>query len=106
MYEQMRAYGQVDALPNSGKRGGACCMRISKDKPYVLLNFTNNKRELRTIAHEFGHAFHHLSMKDHHILDRHIGMFLAEYPSTFCEEFVSQQLMSQMSQTEQFDYRL
>jgi len=57
--ESLLSGGRVDVHPRIGKSGGAFCMGISPDiKPYILLNHTENLRDVATLAHELGHALH------------------------------------------------
>ena len=51
--------GHIDAEPRPGKVGGAYCNSVSKTVlPYVLMNYTDQLRDVVTLAHEFGHAVH------------------------------------------------
>ena len=51
--------GWIDVYPAPNKRGGAFSHSGSSDThPYVLLNHTNQRRDLFTLAHELGHAVH------------------------------------------------
>lgn len=51
--------GWIDVFPKDGKRGGAFSHPATTDAhPYVLLNHTNKRRDLFTLAHELGHAIH------------------------------------------------
>ena len=47
----------IDAEVRPGKTGGAYCMSISPTHhPYILCNYTNNLRDVMTVAHELGHG--------------------------------------------------
>ena len=49
----------IDAEPRPGKVGGAYCNAVSKNiLPFVLMNYTDQLRDVVTLAHEFGHAVH------------------------------------------------
>ena len=79
--------GHVDAGPRAGKATGAFCTPVTKTVlPYILLNHTDQLRDVSTLAHEFGHA-----MQDVFTLERQTwrssrqGIPLAEVPSTFAQ---------------------
>ena len=56
--------GQIDVYPKSGKRGGAFCAIERPTQPtYILLNHTNNLRDVLTLAHEAGHGINNELMK-------------------------------------------
>ncbi len=77
----------VDAAPRTGKAGGAYCTGVSKQVlPYVLLNFTEQFRDVTTLAHEFGHATHGaLALERQTFQSYRTGLALAEVPSTLSE---------------------
>ncbi len=51
--------GWVDSHPKDFKQGGAFSHGgVPSAHPYVLLNYTGNRRDAFTIAHEFGHMIH------------------------------------------------
>ena len=79
--------GHVDAEPRPGKVGGAYCNSISKTVlPYVLLNYTDQLRDVVTLAHEFGHAVHGaLALERQAYRSYHTGIAVAEVPSTFAQ---------------------
>src|SRR5207249_5438328 len=87
--------GHVDAEPRPGKVGGAYCSSVSKTiLPYVLLNFTDQLRDVVTLAHEFGHAVHGtLSLERQTYRSYHTGLALAEVPSTFAQLLAVERLI-------------
>ena len=51
--------GWVNSHPMANKRGGAFSHgSVPSAHPYVLLNYTNSRRDVFTIAHEFGHMIY------------------------------------------------
>ncbi len=49
----------IDAEVRPGKRGGAFCASPGPSlHPYVLCNYTDNLRDVMTVAHELGHGLH------------------------------------------------
>jgi oligoendopeptidase F len=89
--------GHVDAEPRPGKVGGAYCNSISKTVlPYVLLNYTDQLRDVVTLAHEFGHAVHGtLALERQTYRSYHTGLALAEVPSTFAQLLAVERLIEQ-----------
>ena len=87
--------GHVDAEPRPGKVGGAYCSAISKTiLPYVLLNYTDQLRDVVTLAHEFGHAVHGtLSLERQTYRSYHTGLAIAEVPSTFAQLLAVERLI-------------
>ncbi|HET8752544.1 MAG TPA: M3 family oligoendopeptidase [Gaiellaceae bacterium] len=89
--------GHIDAEPRPGKVGGAYCNSVSKTVlPYVLLNFTDQLRDVVTLAHEFGHAVHGtLALERQAYRSYHTGLALAEVPSTFAQLLAVERLIDQ-----------
>ena len=85
----------VDAEPRPGKVGGAYCNSVSKTVlPYVLLNYTDQLRDVVTLAHEFGHAVHGtLALERQTYRSYHTGLALAEVPSTFAQLMAVERLI-------------
>ncbi len=89
--------GHVDAEPRAGKVGGAYCSSISKTVlPYVLMNYTDQLRDVITLAHEFGHVVHGtLALERQPYRAYHTGLAVAEVPSTFTQLLVVERLIEQ-----------
>ena len=87
---------RIDAEPRDGKRGGAFCASIAQDAlPYIMLNFTDQMDDVRTLAHEIGHAMQfQLAGERQTALSHHPPLALAEVPSTFAEMIVTERLLS------------
>jgi oligoendopeptidase F len=87
--------GHVDAEPRPGKVGGAYCNSVSKTvSPYVLLNYTDQLRDVVTLAHEFGHAVHGaLALERQTYRSYHTGLAIAEVPSTFAQLLAVERLI-------------
>ncbi|MEK6871400.1 MAG: M3 family metallopeptidase, partial [Nanoarchaeota archaeon] len=86
---------QIDVYPKKGKTDGAFCAHFLKKQPvYILLNHTNNLRDVTTLAHELGHGINDELMKlEQHALNFDTTLSTAEVASTFMEDFVLQELM-------------
>jgi oligoendopeptidase F len=87
---------RIDAEPRSGKRGGAFCASIAQDAlPYIMLDFTDQMDDVRTLAHEIGHAMQfQLAGERQTALSHHPPLALAEVPSTFAEMIVTERLLA------------
>ena len=87
--------GHVDAEPRPGKVGGAYCNSVSKSVlPYVLMNYTDQLRDVITLAHEFGHAVHGtLALERQTYRSYHTGLAMAEVPSTFAQLLAVERLI-------------
>ena len=69
----------VDAAPRAGKSSGAYAHPVTANRhPYVMLNFTGDRRDVLTLAHELGHAVHQT-------LCQPLGSILADTPLTLAE---------------------
>ena len=76
----------IDFYPRDGKRGGAFCSGVrSIGESRILTNFDGLFTDVVTLAHELGHAFHNLCIKDHRPLNQGYSMPVAETASTFNE---------------------
>ena len=91
--------GQIDVYPKAGKRGGAFCAIDKPTQPtYILLNHTNNLRDVLTLAHEAGHGINNELMKSQkYALNFGSPLSTAEVASTFMEDFVLQSLPKDQS---------
>ena len=69
----------LDALPASGKQGGAVCIDLpQRRESRILTNYTGTFRCIRTIAHELGHAYHARCLDG-------IPLLLRDAPTPICE---------------------
>jgi len=76
----------IDFYPRDGKAGGAFCAGVECiGESRILTNFDGMFGDVVTLAHELGHAFHNLCIKDHRPLNHDYSMPLAETASTFNE---------------------
>lgn len=87
-------------LPN--KRNGAYCTGFAKSRtPRVFMSFRGSNKDLMTLAHELGHAFHSWSMRD---MPRELcgyPMTLAETASVFAETVVQNYLLKHAKNQEE-----
>jgi oligoendopeptidase F len=69
----------IDAPVRDNKRTGAfCATTVPGVHPYVLMNFTGDRRSILTLAHELGHGLHGY-------LAQPLGLFNADTPLTTAE---------------------
>ncbi|MBS4455921.1 M3 family oligoendopeptidase [Tuanshanicoccus lijuaniae] len=91
----------VDMFPRKGKVGGAFCMNLPFLKQSrILMNFDGKLRNVVTMAHELGHAYHGLHIEDHLVLNRSYTMPVAETASTFNENLVMNTVIAEASDAE------
>lgn len=77
----------IDWPPMPGKVSGAYCMPMGKVSR-VLMNFDGTFGNVKTLAHELGHAYHNLCIGDRNPINRETPATLAETASIFCETIV------------------
>ena len=76
----------IDFYPRDGKSGGAFCAGVeSLGESRILTNFCGTFSDVVTLAHELGHAYHNLCIRDHLPLNHDYSMPVAETASTFNE---------------------
>lgn len=75
----------IDAPPVPGKEGGAFCTDIRPGESRILMNYDGSFNSVSTLAHELGHAYHNLTLKDCTPLQALLPSTLAETASIFCE---------------------
>jgi len=76
----------IDFYPRDGKTGGAFCEIVDCiGQSRILTNFDGMFTDVVTLAHELGHAFHNLCIRDHRPLNKDYSMPVAETASTFNE---------------------
>ncbi len=80
----------IDAEARAGKRDGAFCMGLTADRSLVLMNFDGSFRDVQTLAHELGHAYHNVTLAERTPLQRQYPMTLAETASIFCETLLTE----------------
>ncbi|HXH59945.1 MAG TPA: M3 family metallopeptidase, partial [Fimbriimonadaceae bacterium] len=94
-----RAYAEnwVDVPPHAGKRDGAFCMGSRYDESRILMNFKESFGSVATLAHELGHAYHNLCLKDRTAMQSGTPMTLAETASIFCETVIKRRAIAATS---------
>jgi oligoendopeptidase F len=86
----------IDAPVRPAKRGGAfCAYTVPSAHPYVMLNYTSQRRDVLTLAHELGHGLHAYLARDRGVFEQHTPLTLAETASVFGETLVFARLLDQ-----------
>lgn len=90
-------HGWVDSHPCQNKRNGAFSHGATPTShPYILLNYTNGRRDIFTIAHEFGHAIHQELSKSVGYLNMDTPLTTAETASVFGEMLLFDKMKHQL----------
>ncbi len=81
----------IEWEPRPGKRPGAFCTgSMLTMEPRVYMSFNGRLGDVRTLAHEAGHAFHHHVLRRSRPVLHHYPMTLAESASTFGEMILTE----------------
>lgn len=81
----------VEWEPRAGKRPGAFCTgSLLTMEPRVYMTFNGSGGDVRTLAHELGHAFHHHVLQKMRPFAHLYPMTLAESASTFAEMILTE----------------
>lgn len=76
----------IDAPTRPAKRGGAfCAYTVPSHHPYLLLNWTDRRRDVLTLAHELGHGVHAYLAREQGVFHQSTPLTLAETASVFGE---------------------
>ena len=88
----------IDLPPRPSKRGGAfSASTVPSVHPYVMLNWTDRRRDVTTLAHELGHGIHQFLAADQGIYHQNTPLTVAETASVFAEELVFGRLLDEAS---------
>jgi pepF/M3 family oligoendopeptidase len=91
----------IDALPKAGKVGGALCADLpSLRQNRIFANFSGSYSNVRTLAHELGHAFHFRCLDEVPLVMRDAPTPICETASLFNETVVQEQLLLSASPEE------
>lgn len=97
----------VHSHPQKNKRGGAFCNMITnKQLPYILLNHTDDMRDMFTMAHEFGHGIHDVVSMNQPNLLQHAPLPLCETASIFSEMILAERILKESKNKEEKKYIL
>ncbi len=92
----------IDTLPRPGKIGGALCADIpSLRQNRIFVNFGGSYSDVRTLAHELGHAFHSRCLDEIPMVMRDAPTPICETASLFNETILQEQMLLAISPEEQ-----
>ena len=84
----------IDAPIRPDKHIGAYCMtRVPGVHPYVLMNYTGDRRSVLTLAHELGHGLHGVLADEQGVFNSETPLTLAETASVFGEALTFKSLV-------------
>jgi oligoendopeptidase F len=76
----------IDAPMRPGKSPGAfSAATVPSQHPYVLLNWTANRNDVLTLAHELGHGVHQFLARERGVFHQNTPLTVAETASVFGE---------------------
>jgi oligoendopeptidase F len=79
-FDQLRTRGNLDLQSRKGKQPGGYLMPLEESRqPFIFMNAAGLQRDVETLLHEGGHAFHHLAAANEELV------FLRSAPMEFCE---------------------
>jgi oligoendopeptidase F len=100
-HQQVIAKNWVDWEPRLGKRpGGFCTSSMLSKESRIFMTYNESLGDVLTLAHESGHAYHGLMMRDLRPYTRGYPMTLAETASTFGEQVLMNGLLDDPSVTD------
>ncbi len=86
----------VDVPPREGKRGGAfSAPTVPSVHPYVMLNYTDKRGDVLTLAHELGHGLHQTLAREQGVFHQNTPLTVAETASVFAEQVVFGRLLAE-----------
>ena len=91
----MYAKEWIEWEPRPGKRPGAFCTSTSFiNQSRIYMTFNEATGDVRTLAHDAGHAFHSYILRDKRPFARRYPMTLAESASTFGEMLLTEGVLA------------
>lgn len=94
IFDKFMSNKWIDAPVREGKRPGAfCAYTVSSHHPFVMLNWTYNRQDVLTLAHELGHACHAYLAKDQGTFHQDTGLTFCETASVFAESVTFNRLL-------------
>ena len=93
--------GWIDSHPRENKRGGAFSHgAVPSVHPYLMLNHTNRRRDVFTMAHELGHTIHQYLSYGVGYLNADTPLTTAETASVFAEMLLFEKMKNMLSREE------
>jgi oligoendopeptidase F len=86
----------IDAPVRANKNTGAfCATTVPEVHPYVLMNFTGDRRSVLTLAHELGHGLHGVLAQPLGLYNSRTPLTTAETASVFGEALTFRRLLAE-----------
>ncbi|EAH8597873.1 M3 family oligoendopeptidase [Campylobacter coli] len=93
--------GWIDVYPQDKKQSGAFSHSATPDThPFILLNYTDGRRDLFTLAHELGHTIHQKLSYNVSFLNQNTPLTTAETASVFAEMLVFDYVKNKLKKEE------
>ncbi|MED5559330.1 MAG: M3 family oligoendopeptidase, partial [Acidobacteriota bacterium] len=94
LFASMRSQGDLDLESRKGKApGGYMSTRDEKRRPFIFMNAAGVQRDVETLLHEAGHAFHAFATQHEPLVGyRHSPIEFAEVASMTMELFAADEL--------------
>jgi oligoendopeptidase F len=92
----------IDATPSENRGSGAYCTGFANVRePRVFITYEGNMKNVITLAHEIGHAYHSWVMRDLKFSETHYSSSLAETASIFAETLVRDHILKNAKTNEE-----
>lgn len=92
----------IDATPTANRGSGAYCTGFAATRePRVFVTYDGSMKNVITLAHELGHAYHSWVMKDLKLGQTHYPSTLAETASIFAETLVRETILAKAKTNEE-----
>lgn len=93
--------GWLDVYPKNKKQSGAFSHPATPDShPFILLNYTDQRRDLFTLAHELGHTIHQKLSYKVSFLNQNTPLTTSEMASVFAEMLVFDYIKDKLNKEE------
>lgn len=89
----------IDAALTPNKMTGAYCYPVPQGHPYVMMNYTGERRAALTLAHELGHGLHGVLAEPLGYYNADTTLTMAETASVFGEALTFKKLLETESST-------
>lgn len=84
----------IDVYSKENKVGGAYCLSVYDNHPYILVNYSGSLDSVSTLAHELGHAVYgYMSSKNQNYLNSKPSIFTHEVASITNEALLYERLI-------------
>lgn len=85
----------IEVTSGNNITNGFCANVSAIGESRIYTTYNNKFRDIITIAHEIGHAFHHYVIKDQHVFNQNFSLCISEAIAIFCENIVLNEMILQ-----------